>query len=434
MDNDKSKGKDYSNAHRLIPQGEVFAFILLTSCFLWWGIANNMTDPLVKVFEEIFQGLSTFQSSLVQFAFYGGYFCLAIPGAIIARKFSYKTGVLVGLGLYAFGCFLLFPASLIREFIFFLIAYYVLASGLSILETNANPYVLSLGSEETSTQRLNLAQAFNPIGSVIGILLCRGLIMAKLPTENNKISIPDSKQAEALAIVIFPYIAVAVVLLIVWLLILFTKMPRVSEPDKKVHFGSTFKRLSKNPNYVFAVIAQFFYVGVQITTWTYTNYYIPDELGVPQEVALKYHTGALILFFISRFIATWLMSYIKEHKLLMYAGILAAILTCNVIFIGGYVGVYSLVGISGCMSLMFPTIFGLGSRGLGHDKKVGGSGLIMAIVGGAILTPLQGAIIDWSNVNISYFVPFASFLVIIGYAIYAGTYKPEVTDNSAAKV
>lgn len=414
---------EFTNSHHIIPKNYLFPFVLLASCFMWWGIANNLTDPLVKVFKEIFQGLSNFQSSLIQFGFYGGYFCLAIPGAIIARKFSYKTGVLVGLGFYILGCILLFPASLAREFVFFILAYYVLASGLSILETSANPYILSLGSENTATQRLNFAQAFNPLGSVIGVLLAQLLVMARLPTVDNKISITAAQQSEALATVIFPYLAIAAILIVVWLLILFTKMPTAFDPDSKVHFFVTFRRLFKNPNYVFAVIAQFFYVGVQISAWTFTNFYIPDQIGVSQEVALRYHTGALVLFGACRFLATWLMNYIKPARLLLYAAALGAILSCIVIFVGGYVGVYSLVAISGCMSLMFPTIFGLGSRGLGSDRKVGSSGLIMAILGGALITPLQGAFIDWSNVSISYIIPLVCFIVIALFAIYSGKVK-----------
>jgi len=390
---------------------------------MWWGIANNMTDPLVKVFREIFEDLTVFQSSLIQFAFYGGYFCLAIPGAIIARKFSYKAGVLTGLGMYATGCFLLYPASLSQSFGFFLLAFYVLASGLSILETNANPYVYSLGPEETGTQRLNFAQSFNPVGSVIGILLCRNLIMEKLEPYRQDGRIAEAVQAKALNIVVFPYLVVACALVVIWLLILFTRMPHMAEPDKRVHFVQTVKRLFRNANYVFAVVAQFFYVGAQITVWTYTNFYIPRELGVSQAKALEYHTVALVLFGLSRFIATWLMSYIKDYRLLLYASIAAGILTLNVVFVGGYVGVYSLVGISACMSLMFPTIFGLGSRGLGSDRKVGGSGLIMAILGGALITPLQGKIIDIANVNVSYLVPLVCFIVIGSYAVFSGKVK-----------
>jgi FHS family L-fucose permease-like MFS transporter len=416
---------------------------------MWWGIANNMTDPLVKAFTGIFKDLSTFRSSLIQFAFYGAYFSLAIPGAIIARKFSYKIGILIGLGLYCVGCFLLFPASLIQQFVPFLVAFYVLASGLSILETNANPYILSLGPERTSTQRLNLAQSFNPVGSVIGTLLCQMLILARLEalkggmTGNETTEQLADIQSQQLSIVITPYLIVASVLVVVWLLIAIRKMPYVREPDKNVHFIATFGRLFRNPNYLFAVIAQFFYVGAQLCVWTYTVYYIPAQLGIKDSDALKYHTVALVLFGVSRFVCTALMTFIKPHNLLAALSTLGGILTCIVIFVGGGIGVYSLVGISACMSLMFPTIFGLGSRGLGRDRKIGGSGLIMAILGAAVLVPVQGYIIDAVNVNpenvdptalsisASYAVPLVCFIVIAAYGIFAG--RVRITESAEAE-
>ncbi len=406
----------------LVPSGILIPFILLSSCFMWWGIANNLTDPLVRVFKAVFGELSTFQASLIQFAFYGGYFCMAIPGAIISRRFSYKTGVLVGLGLYAIGCFLLYPSTLLQQFVFFCLSYYVLACGLGILETNANPYILAIGPEDTATRRLNFAQSFNPIGSVVGILLCQILIMARLPQDaDGNLSIAPEQISEALNIVIFPYLSVAAILVVVWILIAVTKMPRMSDTDGGVHILHTFRELSANANYVFSVVAQFFYVGAQITVWTYTNFYIPEHLHVTQETALKYHTGALILFGASRWVFTALMKKFKAHTLLLAASVLAGLLTLSVIFIGGTVGVFSLIGISGFMSLMFPTIFGLGCEGLGDEQtKVGASGLIMAILGGALITPLQGLLIDKFGVSLSYALPFVCFVVIGAYAMYNG--------------
>ena len=404
----------------LLEKKYVLAFILLASCFMWWGIANNLTDPLVKVFKAVFGDLSTFQASLIQFAFYFGYFCMALPGAAIARKFSYKTGVLVGLGVYALGCFLLYPSTLLQEFIFFCISYYVLASGLGILETNANPYILVLGSKETATRRLNFAQSFNPIGAVTGILLCQILIMAKMPLDaNGDIAIAPEQINEALNIVIFPYLSVAAILVVVWILIAVTKMPRVSDSHNDIHIFKTFKQLFKKKNYAFAVTAQFFYVGAQISVWTYTNFYIPEHLHVTPDVALQYHTGALTLFMVSRWIFTALMKKYKDHSLLLTASVMAILMTLSVIFIGGTVGVFSLIAISGFMSLMFPTIFGMGSDGLNDEEtKVGASGLIMAILGGALITPLQGALIDIMGVNLSYILPLICFIVIGTYAVY----------------
>lgn len=422
---------------QLLPRSDILPFILLASCFAWWGLANNMTDPLVRAFTGIFDDLSNFQSSLIQFAFYGAYFGLAIPGSIIARKYGYKKGVLIGLGMYFVGCFLFYPASMIQQFVPFLISFYVLAGGLSILETNANPYVLALGPEQTATQRLNLAQSFNPVGSVVGTLLCQILILAKLEAIGQKTEEATAEQvqtlmAQQLSIVITPYLIVGGILVAIWLLIAMTKMPFVKESDKNVHFIPTIKRLSKNPNYVFAVVAQFFYVGAQITVWTYTVYYVPDQLGITGSETLRYyHTPALVIFGISRFISTALMSKFQPHSILRTMALLGGILTLVVIFVDGQTGVIALVGISACMSLMFPTIFGLGSRGLGEDTKIGGSGLIMAILGGALLTPLQGLIIDKSNVSISYFVPFVCFVVIAFYAVFAGKYKVPVSTVEA---
>jgi FHS family L-fucose permease-like MFS transporter len=392
---------------------------------MWWGIANNITDPLVRVFKAVFGELSTFQASLIQFAFYGGYFCMAIPGAVIARKYSYKTGVLVGLGLYAGGCFLLYPSTLLQQFVFFCLSYYVLACGLGILETNANPYVLAIGPQESATRRLNFAQSFNPIGSVIGILLCQILIMARLPEDaEGNLAIAPDKINEALNIVIFPYLSVAGILVVVWILIAVTKMPRMSDTDEDVHLLHTFKALSRNGNYVFAVVAQFFYVGAQITVWTYTNFYIPAQLSVSQATALKYHTGALILFGASRWVFTGLMKRFTAQQLLLAASVLAGLCTLSVIFVGGHIGVYSLIGISAFMSLMFPTIFGLGCKGLRDaHTKVAASGLIMAILGGALITPLQGALIDIFGVSLSYSVPLICFVVIAAYSIFTGRVK-----------
>lgn len=413
-----------SEKAKLLPAGDIIPFVLLASCFMWWGIANNMTDPLVQAFTGIFEGLSTFQSSLIQFAFYGAYCLLAIPGAVIARKFGYKRGVLTGLGLYIVGCFLFIPAAQMQAFFPFLAAFYVLAGGLSILETNANPYVLVLGPEETATQRLNLAQSFNPVGAIIGTLLAQILILAKLEAIETGATAVDDVQTAQLTIVVTPYLIVGGILLAVWLLIALTKMPYVVEQDRNVHFVPTVKRLMKIPNYLLAVVAQFFYVGAQITVWTYTVYYVPDQLGItPSETLQLFHLPALILFGIFRFISTALMSRIAPHRVLAFMAFTGVLLCAVMVWVGGIVGCYALVGVSACMSLMFPTIFGLGSRGLGEDTKIGGSGLIMAILGGAIITPMQGALVDVTSVSLSYIVPLICFAVIAAYALYAGKAK-----------
>ncbi len=421
-----SEEHDHSKSHSVIPPGAILPFILLASCFMWWAIANNLTDPLVKVFKQTFD-MTVFQASLIQMAFYGGYFCMALPGAMIARKFTYKTGVLVGLGIYAVGCFLLYPAMLAEQFALFCFAFYVLACGLGVLETNANPYVMVLGSEESATRRLNFAQAFNPIGAIVGIMLCRNMIMAKLPKgADGELCITAENSSEALNTVILPYLVVASILVVVWILILKTKMPKASEEDKHLHFFSTMGRLLKNKNYTFSVVAQFCYVGTQISVWTYTNFYIPEAIGVTQEVALAWHTGALVLFAGMRWVFTGLMRFFKASSLLMVASVFAIVAVLCVIYVGGMVGVVALVCVSGFMSLMFPTIFGLGCTDLGGDTKLASSGQIMAIVGGAVITPLQGKLVDLYGINNSYWLPLLCFVVIGLYAMSGRKVEKEI--------
>ena len=424
----------------IIPREIALPFILLSTCFAMWGLSNNMTDPLVKAFLNIFDDLSVAQTALIQNAFYGAYFWLAIPGAIIARKFGYKKGVLAGLGLYILGGLLFYPASLMLQFTPFLGAFFVLAGGLSILETNANPYIIAMGPEDTATQRLNFAQSFNPVGSLVGLFVCKFAILKKLEVVNaQKVEGLDETalkaiQTEQLDIVMTPYFIAALFLIALWILIAVNKkMPSVQEHDQKAHVGQTVKDLLTNRNYVFAVIAQFFYVGAQIAVWTYTIHYITGQLGIEDSEAMNYHMGAIITFSVSRWVFTGLMRVFKPSVLLLAAAVLGAVLTCSVIFVQGMIGVYSLIVISACMSLMFPTIFGLGSRGLGEATKLGASGLIMAILGGALLTLLQGKLIDvyggadeamlGAATAKSYVVPLVCFIVIAAYGAFCTSDK-----------
>lgn len=442
----------------IIPRNIVLPFILLSTCFAMWGLSNNMTDPLVKAFLDIFDDLSNAQSALIQNAFYGAYFWLAIPGAIIARKFGYKKGVLVGLGVYILGGLLFFPASKMMQFSPFLFAFFVLAGGLSILETNANPYIIAMGPEDTATQRLNFAQSFNPVGSLIGLFVTKFAILKKLEVVNaQKVDGMDADallaiQTEQLDIVMTPYFIAALILIGLWILIATNKkMPEVQEHDSKAHVGQTVKELLTNKNYVFAVVAQFFYVGAQIAVWTYSIHYITGQLGIANSNAMNYHMIAIISFSFSRWIFTALMVRFKPSTLLLVAAGMGTICSLGVIFAGdkvaftGYIpfvgsspftlGVVCLILTSVFMSLMFPTIFGLGSRGLGEATKLGASGLIMAILGGALLTLLQGKLIDvfggadeavlGAATAKSYVVPLVCFVVIAAYAIYCKAEKVE---------
>lgn len=423
------KGENY-----LIP------FILITVCFALWGFANDITNPMVKAFSKIFR-MSVTDGALVQVAFYGGYFAMAFPAAIFIRKYSYKAGILLGLGLYAIGAFLFFPAKITGEYYPFLIAYFILTCGLSFLETSANPYILSMGSEETATRRLNFAQSFNPIGSLLGMYVAMNFIQAKLnPMDTTqRANLSDSEFAiikeHDLAILITPYIIIGLVILVIFLLIKFTKMPKNSDSSVKVNFLSSLKKIFSLPRYREGVIAQFFYVGAQIMCWTFIIQYgtrIFMEQGMTEieaeVLSQRYNIVAMVIFCISRFICTFLLRYLNPGKLLATLAVVAGLFTIGTIGLQNIYGLYCLVGVSACMSLMFPTIYGIALQGLGEDAKFGAAGLIMAILGGSILPPLQASIIDLGTieglpaVNISFTLPLICFIVvaIYGYRSYKG--------------
>lgn len=422
------------NKNNLIPRKNLIPFILITSCFAWWGLANNMTDTLLAAFKKI-MSMSDFQTSWIQIAFYGAYFCLALPAAIFIKKFSYKSGVLLGLGLYIIGALLFYPASKTMNYYHFLFALYILAGGLSILETSANPYIIAMGPSETGTRRLNLAQSFNPIGSISGILISQLFILSNL----NSASAAERKimsqeqltkiQAQELEAVMGPYVGVALILIIIWILIAVLKMPAGSDESANLELIKTFKRLFKNQNYLRGVIAQFFYVGAQIGVWSFTIRYTMKELNLNEKDAASYYLASLILFGGFRFLCTGLMKYLQPSKLLSLLSFFSILLTSIVIFSGGVFGVYALVLISACMSLMFPTIFGLAIKDLGEDTKIGSSGLIMAILGGAVLTAVQGLVSDWTgSINTSYIIPLISFIIILYYGL-SFLNKSEVSEN-----
>lgn len=417
-----------SNA-RLLPAQLVVPFALITFCFALWGFANDITNPLVKAFGTIFNQ-SAFISSFVQFAFYGGYCFMAIPAAIFIKRYSYKSGILVGLGLYALGGMLFIPASLIGLFYPFCVAFFIMTCGLSFLETSANPYILSMGDAETATRRLNLAQSFNPMGSIIGILVAKEFILGRMDpatTEERANMATEAfeviKMAD-LAIVRGPYVAIGLVIAIMFVLIWISPMPRNQEGGGKLDLAGTFRRLLGNMRYREGVIAQAFYVGAQITVWTYTIHYGTEVLmgegvaeGEAAARAVNYNFYAMLLFAFSRFICTFLLKYIDSGRLLMYLAIGGVILLMPVIFVGGRTGLYALVGISGCMSLMFPTIYGIALEGLQDDAKLGAAGLVMAIAGGSFLPPLQGLLVDIVGVQLSYLIPVGCFLVIAVYGL-----------------
>ena len=411
----------------------VVPFILITSCFALWGFANDITNPMVKAFSKIFR-MSATDGALVQVAFYGGYFAMAFPAAMFIRRYSYKAGVLVGLGLYALGAFMFYPAKMTGEYYPFLIAYFILTCGLSFLETSSNPYILSMGTEETATRRLNLAQSFNPMGSLLGMYVAMNFIQAKLnPLDTASRAGLTPAEFEAvkeydLSVLIGPYLAIGLVILVMFVLILFWRMPKNGDKNHNIDFVPTLRRIFAMPHYREGVIAQFFYVGVQIMCWTFIIQYGTRVLmadGMAEQAAevtsQQYNILAMIIFCCSRFICTFLLRYVNTGRLLTVLAIVGGLLVVGVIGLQNIYGLYCLVGVSACMSLMFPTIYGIALTGLGDDAKFGAAGLIMAILGGSVLPPFQAAIIDQVEllgmpaVNVSFILPFVCFVVIAIY-------------------
>ncbi len=405
-----------------------FAVALIVSMFLFWGLANNMTDTLLAAFKKILS-ISDFKTSWIQIVFYGAYFCLALPGALFIRRFTYKSGVLLGLGLYITGALLFYPASLTQNYAHFLIALFILAGGLSILETSANPYIIVLGPEETGTRRLNFAQSFNPIGSLTGILLSKLFILSRLNPASAQERLNMGKeqllqiQTDELNAIMGTYVGVALLLIVIWMAIVITRMPRSSDAGTSFDFLAVLRRILPKRHYTYGVIAQFFYVGAQIGVWSFTIRYAMQELKLVEKEAATYYLLSLIIFSLFRFISTALMKVIRPAVLLMAAALLAMLCSLITITTGGMTGVIALVLISAFMSLMFPTIFGLAVRGLGGDTKIAGSGLIMAILGGAVLTAIQGRLSDFAgDIKVSYIIPLICFAVILVYARYASVH------------
>ena len=533
----------------VIPPEFIFPFCLVTTLFAFWGFANDVTNPLVRAFQEIFV-ISSLQSSLVQTAFYGGYATMAIPAAIFIRRFSYKAGILVGLALYATGALLCLPASIMMNFWIFLVGFYILTFGLAFLETTANPYILAMGPEKTATRRLNFAQAFNPIGSLVGMLVASQVVLASLGVqefrgEQTKVILeqhksqyeanvaayekdreaykadiealrgqlesqqlqlaelkPDSERFKAankqikanserlldlqmamqgefqpmlpgrvdgkvlsalhdyrdgkitfdakdeegnqkfadheavvkhdLAIVRLPYVVIGLIIIGAFVVFAVSKLPKAGGSDRSVHLFTTFSRLITLPRYVGGVIAQTFYVGAQIMCWTFIIHYAMINLNMGIAEAQRYNIIAMVIFCSSRFICTYLLKYVSPGGLLSTLAAGGIALTLGTMFIQGMAGLYCLIGVSACMSLMFPTIYGIALDGLGDDAKLGSAGLIFAIVGGALMPLLQGRIIDMGDevtgalhlgsfsmpaVSASFVLPLICFVVIAGFGL-----------------
>ena len=411
-------------------------FILITSLFALWGFANDITNPMVAAFKTVME-ISNAKASLVQFAFYGGYATMAIPAALIIKRYSYKTGIIIGLALYAVGALLFFPAAQYEIFGFFLVSLYILTFGLAFLETTANPYILSMGSPETATRRLNLAQSFNPMGSLLGMTVASQIILPALESDNatgnmayETLSVAEKAaiRTHDLATIRDPYVVLGFVVIVMLVVIALAKMPKRESADHEVHAWHSFKRLVKNKIYREGVIAQVFYVGAQIMCWTFIIQY-GENIGLEKSVAQHFNIVAMAIFLSSRLISTLLMKYLNPRFMLMLFAIGGTLTISGVILIQGMAGIYFLVATSAFMSLMFPTIYGIALDDIGDDATLGAAGLVMAIVGGALMPLIQAKIIDAggsgyndiqlfgfiSEVNFSFIVPFVCFVVITIY-------------------
>lgn len=396
---------------KVIEKQHILPFALVSMLFLLWGLANNMTDTLLAAFKKVMQ-MSDSQTSLIQFAFYGSYFCFALPAALFIRKVSYKAGIILGLTLYAGGAILFLPSAKAESYLFYLVAIYILAGGCSVLETTANPYILSMGSPETATRRLNIAQSLNPIGSIMGIMLSKQFIL-------RDISLNSISQT---------YMGLGFVLLAIMAVMLMSKMPE-GKDEEQHNVRASFKRLLENKRYVWGVVAQFFYVGAQIGVWSFTIRLTMQELNIEEASAATYYLASIICFCMARFLFTWLMKFYHPAKLMAWASA-ADIALCLIVILmngSGMIAVIALVLISFFMSLQFPTIYGIALEGMNEDAKIGASGLIMAILGGALLTPLQGYISDVFGVSASYTVPLVCFVVVLWYSM--ANYKQIVNDK-----
>ncbi len=419
---------------KLVEKKYLATFVIVTTLFALWGFANDITNPMVAAFQTVME-LSAAKASMIQFAFYGGYATMAIPAALFIRRYSYKSGILLGLGLYATGAFLFIPAAEYQNFTFFCFSLYILTFGLAFLETTANPFILSLGSKETSTRRLNLAQAFNPVGSLSGMAVASLIVLPALWSDRRDAAgeiifgtLSESEKAgirlHDLAVIRDPYVALGIVVLIVFLIVALKKMPAVAgtgEQGASAPASHSLRRLWHNRHYREGVLAQMFYVAAQIMVWTFIIQYA-DRLGINKATAQNYNIFAMSLALCGRFVATGLMRRVNPRRLLMIFGIGASLCTFGTILIDGIAGLYCLVAISAFMSLMFPTIYGIALEDVdAQDTALGAAFLVMAIVGGALMPPLQGAVIDFGTilnhpaVNVSFALPLICFLVVTRY-------------------
>ena len=420
----------------IVSKQVIVPFVLITSLFALWGFANDITNPLVATFGRVME-ISSSKAAFVQLAFYGGYFTMALPAALFIKKYSYKTAILIGLALYATGALMFYPAASYGIFGFFLVSLYILTFGLAFLETTANPYILSMGSSETATRRLNLAQSFNPLGSITGMLIAKEFILGKIEANDSFSNLPEFEKmnirSHDLMVIRDPYVVLGIVVIVIFIIIAIYKMPKFKNHGKEMTFVESVNSLIKNRRYVEGVVAQVFYVAAQIMCWTFIIQYAKN-IGIPYEKAQYYNMIAMGIFILGRFISTFMMKYVSPGKLLFLFALGGILTSLGTIFIVGHAGLICLVATSAFMSLMFPTIYGIALKGMGDEVKIGAAGLVMAIVGGALMPPLQGRILDIGGkgfsdvsilsvpeVNFSFVLPLLCFIVIAIYGYRSQT-------------
>jgi len=405
----------------LFPAGHLLPFFLVTVLFFLWGVANNLNDVLIRQFMKSFT-LTRSQAGLVQSAFYIGYAVLAMPAALIMRKLGYKSGFVIGLLLFGLGTFLFWPAALAGRYSFFLLALFVIASGLSFLETASNPFIAQLGDPESSERRLNFSQAFNPLGSISGVLIGTAFIFSGVELSGQQIDSMKSQhlydaylRSETLRVV-KPYLVLGVIVVFWALLIWRTKFPAIQSEHEAGGDHGRFRDLLRYPHFMLAVLAQFLYVGAQVGTWSYFIQYVQDYTHQPEKVAGYFLTGTLVGFGIGRFVSAYLMRFIAPNKLLGTYALVNIVLVSVAVLRPGWVGLWAVFLTSFFMSLMFPTIFALGLKKLGPNTKIGGSLLVMAIGGGAAVPPLMGLIAEAHGMASAYLLPLVAYVFVAAYA------------------
>ena len=418
--------------HGLFPAGQMVPFILVTVLFFLWGVPNNLNDVLIRHFMKSFE-ISRFQAGLVQSAFYLGYFLLAIPAALLMKRAGYKAGFVVGLLLYAAGAFLFWPAALQGRYAFFLFALFVIASGLSFLETASNPFIAQLGDPETSERRLNFSQAFNPFGAITGALVGTVFIFSGVELTPQEIAMRQAQhtyetylRSETLRVV-KPYLVIGIIAVVWAIMILRAKFPAIASEEETESQHGSFAELLRQRHFLLAVVAQFFYVGAQVGTWSYFISYVQEYGHQPEKIAGYFLTGTLIVFCIGRFISAFLMHYFSPALLMGLYAVANVFLAALGVFQHGWVGIWCILLTSFFMSLMFPTIFALGLKGLGPNTKLGGSFLVMAIVGGAVLTPLMGLVsVKLHSLALAYSIPLVAYIYIALYSFFGSQRSTEM--------